>query len=418
MSFLAVGSRNGFSLFFAPWKEDFDWTVSQLSVVAAIGTVTNALTTPLLGNMYDRFGGKRVIIMSLVIFGMGTVALSQVNAFWQLMIIYGFVISFAASGVSFVTTGPLISRWFDRKRGTAMAIQTAGAPVGGMLIVPFSAYLLELTDWRWVWAVLALLILAIGLPLAYFVLKENPQQMGLEPDGGEAVDSAGRRQPTVARCAPPLECVRWQDAFRSAPLWQLSLAYFVCGVTTTALAIHFVPFATDQGMSPQSAATAFGLMMGLNVAGVLSAGYLSDRWGSKNLLAGVYFTRGLAYAVLIFTSGGSAIWVFVCIAGLSWIATVPLTYSLTREIYGIRAMGTLSGIVTMSHQIGGAITVWLAGWAFDRYGTYTPLWVAGAALLGVASLLAYSVRERALAARYQPPLPAQDAPAAVPAGGA
>ena len=387
MSFLAVGSRNGFSLFFAPWKDEFGWTVSDLSLVAAIGTVTNALTTPLLGNLYDRVGGKRVITVSLIVFGLGTVALSQANSLWQLTIIYGIVISFAASGVSFVTTGPLISKWFDRKRGTAMAVQTAGAPVGGMLI---------------------------------FVLRESPKEMGLEPDGGADIDKSGRVRHAVVRCAPPLECTRWQDAFKSRPLWQLSLAYFVCGVTTTALGIHFVPYATDQGMSARSAALAFGLMMGLNVVGVLLAGFFSDRWGSKNLLAGVYFTRGLAYTLLIFTTGGNAIWLFTVVAGLSWIATVPLTYSLTREIYGIRAMGTLSGIVTMSHQIGGAITVWTAGWVFDTYGTYTHFWVAGAVLLGVASFLAFNIRERDLAARYQPPLPQsqQPVPVGAPAGGA
>ncbi len=418
MSFLAVGSRNGFSLFFAPWKDDFGWTVGEISVVAAIGTLVNAVTTPLLGNMYDRIGAKKVIVASLVAFGLGTVALSLVGSLWMLTLFYGIVISFAASGVSFVTTGPLISRWFNRKRGTAMAVQTAGVPVGGMIMVPFTGYLLLLMDWRLVWVILGLFILVIGLPLAMFVLKEDPKEMGLGPDGDGAKggEADPRRRPSLALCAPPLECSRWRDAFRSAPVWQLSLAYFVCGATTTALSVHFVPFVTSRGMSPAPAATAFGLMMGLNVIGVLGAGYISDRAGSKNLLASVYFVRGLAYALMIVFTSQSAIWLFAVVAGVSWIATVPLTYSLTREIYGIRTMGTLSGIITMSHQVGGALTIWLTGWAFDRYDTYTPFWVAGASLLGVATLLAFSIRERALAARYQPPLSVQPAVAAAPAG--
>ena len=155
-----------------------------------------------------------------------------------------------------------------------------------------------------------------------------------------------------------------------------------------------------------------------DLLGVLFAGYFSDRYGSKDLLAAVYLVRGLAYTLLIFAPGVGGIWAFAVIAGASWIATVPLTYSLTREIYGIKAMGTLSGVVTMSHQMGGAITVWLAGWVFDRYGTYTPFWVAGASLLAVASVLAFTIRERDLAARYQPPLLQQPQPIGAPAGGA
>jgi sugar phosphate permease len=86
---------------------------------------------------------------------------------------------------------------------------------------------------------------------------------------------------------------------------------------------------------------------------------------------------------------------------------VPLTYSLTAEIYGLKNMGTLSGVVTMSHQLGGAAAIFVAGWAYDRYGTYTIFWSTGAIMLGVAAMLAFLVRERALSARYQPPLPAQ-----------
>lgn len=413
MSFLAVGSRNGFGLFFKPWQDSFGWSVGTISTVAAIGTVVNGVSQPILGRLYDRFGARKVILLSLLLFGFGTIALSFLNSIWMLLIVYGFVISFAAGGISFVTTGPLIARWFTRKRGTAMAIQTAGAPVGGMLVVPFTLYLMLLTDWRVAWLVLGLLILAVGFPLAAFLIKDDPASMGLEPDDGEPAAKRGvAPKPAIVRRAPPLECENWKQAFKSRPIWQLAAAYFVCGITTTVLGIHFVPFATDAGMSPGMAATAFGFMSGLNVVGVLATGWVSDKMGRKDLLAGVYFVRGLGYAMLLFIPGVPAIWAFAAIAGLSWIATVPLTYSLTAEVYGLRNMGTLSGIVTMSHQIGGAISIFLAGWAFDRFGTYTPTWTVAAALLMVAAILSFSVRERALSARYQPAVAPDPAPSA------
>jgi MFS family permease len=405
MSFLAIGSRNGFGLFFRPWQDTFGWSVGTISAVAAIGTVVNGVSQPVLGRMYDRFGARRVILVCLFVFGIGTVALAAVNSMWLLLVLYGFVISFAAGGISFVTTGPLISRWFHRKRGTAMAVQTAGAPVGGMLVVPFTLYVILLTDWRTAWIVLGGLILLIGFPLAAFLIREDPAGMGLEPDGGDSRLPGGpTRASSIAREPPPLECDNWKQAFRTPPIWQLSAAYFVCGVTTTVLGVHFVPFATDRGMSPGMAATAFGIMSGLNVVGVLAVGVVSDRMGRKDLLAAVYFVRGLGYLMLVLVPGVPAIWAFAAIAGLSWIATVPLTFSLTGEVYGLKNMGTLTGIVTMSHQLGGALSIFLAGWAFDRWGSYTPSWVVATVALGAATVFSFSVRERVLSARYQPAL--------------
>lgn len=417
MSFLAVGSRQGFGLFFAPWKEEFGWSVGAISAVAAVGTVVNGLSQPLIGRLYDRFGGKPVILASLAVYGTGTLLLGLVNEIWQLVVIYSFVTSLAAGGASFVTTGPLIARWFKRKRGTAMGIQTAGASAGGLLIVPFTHYLMLLTDWRMSWLVLGLLILLVGLPLVFLVLKEDPKDMGLEPDGGPGENDDQSRRASIVLCPGPLECDNWRTAFRSAPVWQLLGAYFVCGMTTTALGTLFVPIATARGMDPGSASLAFGLMMGVNVIGVLSAGWISDRTGRKNLLAAVYAVRGIAFALMLVLPSGGALWLFAPIAGLSWIATVPLTFSLTAEIYGLKNMGTLSGVITMSHQLGGAAAIYVAGWSFDRTGTYTIFWATGAVMLATASLIAFSVRERALSSRYQPPAPASRRAGTAPAGG-
>ncbi len=120
--------------------------------------------------------------------------------------------------------------------------------------------------------------------------------------------------------------------------------------------------------------------------------------------------RGLAYLLLLvtpFISGMSAagLWIFACIAGFSWIATLPLTSSLTAEVYGLRAMGTISGISFMFHQIGGFASVTLAGWLYDVTGSYTlPFAIAGS-LLAPAALSAFTIRERKYSARYQQPQP-------------
>ena len=189
----------------------------------------------------------------------------------------------------------------------------------------------------------------------------------------------------------------------------MSGAYFVCGMTTAIISAHYVPFAIDRGISAGMAATAFGLMSGLNVLGVIAVGSVSDKLGRKNLLAGVYAVRGLAYLMLLLAPGVFGIWGFAVIAGFSWIASAPLTSSLTADIYGLKTMGTLNGMTTFAHQMGGALSIYLGGALYDVFGSCdVPFAIAGS-LLVVASLVSFGIKEKRFSARYQQatgPLPA------------
>jgi len=145
---------------------------------------------------------------------------------------------------------------------------------------------------------------------------------------------------------------------------------------------------------------------------------LSDRFSRKNLLALVYFTRGSAYILLLvppllgipFLSGDAGVWIFAIVAGLSWIATNPLTVSLTADVYGLRALGAITGVSFVFHQVGGASGVLLAGFLNDLTGSYTVPFLAAGSMLFIAAAFAFTVNERKYSVRYQP------RPAAVLAG--
>ena len=190
----------------------------------------------------------------------------------------------------------------------------------------------------------------------------------------------------------------------------MSLSYMICGSTTYMLSFHFVPYAIDRGVSPGMAATIFGVMLGLNVFGALGAGMLADRFGRKNLLALVYFLRGSGYMILLlpgllgvtFLSGNLGLWLFALITGFSWWATLPLTSSLTADVYGLRTLGTISGVSFAFHQFGSAASVLFAAVLYDITGSYTiPFLIAGS-LLFPAALSAFTIRERKYSSRYQP----------------
>lgn len=398
--FVAAGSRNGFGVFIVPMSEDLGWSRGAISLAIALGWFVNGITLPFLGRIYDQLGGKKVICYSLLVLGAATMGLSLITSLWMLIILYGILMSTAASGASLVTVGAILSKWFYRKRGAVISISSSGASMGSMILAPFATYLILLVGWRITWGVMGGLVLFVALPLAFILIKENPTDVGAVPDG-ESLSKSKLQTGGDGKVTTPLEVNYWRHAYRSAPMWQLSVGYFVCGMTTGILSAHYVPFVIDRGISASTAALAFGVMMGFNTLGVLAAGFYSDKIGRKNLLGAVYATRGLAYAVLILGPGLAPIWGFAVVAGISWIATVPLTTSLTAEIYGLKNMGVLSGLITFAHQMGSALSILLGGVLYDIFGNYDLAFGICGSTLIVASIVSFAIREKDYSSKYQ-----------------
>ncbi len=444
--FVSMGARNGLGVYIEPMEADGIWSSrTAISAVIGLGTLVNALTQPFLGRLYDHYGGRVVISASLLVLGLSTIFLALTgsygpefsvpiginliffsyhlfdltNSLLFLFIIYSLIMSTASSGVSLVTVHAMLSKWFYRKRGIMLSVATAGTSFGGLLLTPFAGFLILASDWRVAWVAMGAFVLLLALPLSLIIMRDDPSEVGEIPDGEDWDDApaarvGGQRAARSREPETPLQTRIWKDALRSPPFWQLSGAYFVCGVTTIIISAHYVPFAIDLGIAPGVAALAFGFMQGLNAVGVIIVGFLSDRFSRKNLLGTIYFIRFLAYVMLV-TPGfmmmlwgfsippSIGIWSFAVLAGMSWIATPPLTSSLTADIYGVRNIGTLNGLSTMSHQIGGSFSVFMAGVLYDATGAYEfPFAIAGLFLLG-ATLASYAVNERKFSIRYQPP---------------
>ena len=349
MTFLAVGSRQGFGVFVRTWEEEFDTSLTMISVAAALGWLVNGLVQPFFGNFADRFGAKPVILISLTVMGFGTIAMSLMTNVFMLIFLYGFVISFASGGIMFTTTGTIVARWFRRKRGIAISFLTSGGSIGGLLIVPFAAYLLVVADWRVSWAVMGGLILLLGLPVILLVVRGDPKELGLNQDGDD--EEAGAVG-SAADIHGPLTTDKWRDSFASPPMWQLSLGFLVCGITTASIAVHYIRWAESASISAGTAALAFGLLSGINAIAVITVGWLSDRMQRKTLLGIVYLIRAVAF---------------------------------------------LSLILLLLYQP--ILALWV-GLVFDAFGTYNPAFWGGFVTLLFAGAISFSIRERRYSARY------------------
>ena len=409
--FLGVGARNGFGIFVETWEREFHASVATISIAAAVGWLVNGVSQVVFGRMVDRFGGRIVVTIGLIAMGLGTASIAAVGNVYALIALYGVVVSFASGALSGGPPSVVVARWFRKSRGRALSTLASGGSVGGLVFVPFLTYLLIWTDWRTSWLIAGAIVFFFGAPLVYLVVRDDPRDVGESPDGTR--DETGGVGPPARMPDTPLEAKNWTAPFKTAPIWQLSIGYWVCGVTTGSISVHYVRWAVSEDITPTTAALAFGLLSGINAVGVIFIGSLSDRVERRLLLGCVYLVRGSAFLLLIILPGQWALWGFALAGGASWLATVPLTTGLAADVYGLKHMGSLVGLINLAHQIGGALAVYLFGLVFDVWGTYDPAFAAGVICLVAAGVLSLTIRERRYSIRY-----AQPARASAPAGSA
>ena len=398
MMMCTQGTRTAMGVFVTPMEEDLQWSRAEISRVLSLGILVGALSFVAMGYLQDKYGSKKVLCCSLVLLGATVMLTSTVNSIPAFALIFGVLSAFASSGVSNVTIHAFLARWFHKRRSLAISIASAGGSLGPLFFAPFTAYLIQSLDWRASFLVTGAIILLIVFPLTVMFLRDNP------PDwkASSGLSEEGQNEEPEKEPVGPLFTTTWTQALKTAPIWQLSTAYWVCGVTVNIISIHFVPYAEDQGVQKIVAASIFGVMMGLNFIGVLSAGFLSQIFTQRIVLGTAYAMRGLAYACLLLIGGIEGLWLFAVIGGLSWIATASTTSAMTADIYGVRNLGTINGVTNMFHQIGGAISVFITGEIYGATGSYMIPFTFAALTLIPATISAFSVKERLYSYRYNP----------------
>ena len=211
--------------------DEFDWNRLTISTAFSVGVLLNGIIQPFMGQIFDRTGGRTLVLFSALALGLITMSLGFTMHILFFIFVFGVVASLAQGGLSLTNTSALLSRWFQRKRGTVIGLNSTALSLGGLVMVPFAYFLMTATDsWRIAWVGLGAVVL-ITLPVGWLFLRNNPSQMNLLPDGDDepAQQSSGNQR---ERVPGPLEVTSWRESLKSAPFWQMSGAYFVCGATT------------------------------------------------------------------------------------------------------------------------------------------------------------------------------------------
>ncbi|MAU24797.1 MAG: hypothetical protein CL706_05230 [Chloroflexi bacterium] len=389
---IGIGTRQGFGIFVDTWGSEWEVNVSSISLAASIGWLVNGLANPILGQLSDKYGPKIVMVFCSLIVSLSSILVATSYNVFTLSFYYGFLISFATG-----TGGPLgiiLSRWFARRRGVAMGAVMAGGSIGSLFFIPLLTFIAINYSWELAWVVVGLFGLIVVVPSSIIVLKNTPSDLNLSEEDSK------KDNLDTAEESGPLWVDNWTTAYNSKPMWQLSLGYFVCGITTASISVHFIKWAISENISTSEAALSFGVLSAINGVSVFCSGYFSDIFQRRIILGLVYAIRGIAFLALLLLSGQVALWAFAIVGGMSWLATVPLTTALTSEIYGQKKLGSLVGLINMSHQLGGAGAVLLFGMVFDIFGNYDfGLWVGVISLI-IASVASFSISEKKFSSRF------------------
>ncbi len=397
---MSFGTSTSIGVYFKPIVEEFGWLRGDLSLGISIGYFLFALSSPIIGRIIDRIGVRPVFIVGIVMMTVGFALMSMVSRLWHVYIYFGVLVSLGGASTTFVTVSATVIHWFERRRGMALSIGNAGGALGLFLVVYLAAFLISRIGWRLAFVYSAVILAATTLPVILFVIRNDPKEMGLRPDGrtadGRAADAPGAPSRNLAH-------LDWRQAMKTRPFFLISTGYFACGFSVTLFTIHTIPYATDLGFDFQTAAWAVSFSGFFNVIGTLLAGVISDRTGRKNILGITYFVRGMSFVIFLLWQNLFTLYLFAAVIGFSYFATVPLTAGLTGDIYGSKNMGIIYGTMTGVHQIGSAVGVYLGGLMFDWTGSYRGAYMMAVVLLMGASLVSFMVRE----SRYREPVPAE-----------
>jgi sugar phosphate permease len=374
-AFLALFSVVGLALYGLPLY--YDYMVRELGWSRTIVTSGNAISKLIVGPAFglvagwivDRFGPRRLMMAGIVMAGGALAGIGAASALSMFYIFY------VVNALGYVCGGPLpnqvlLSRWFDRTRGRAMGIAYLGIGIGGALVPLVANKLTELFGWRGSLQALGVLMVLIALPLAYFVDDKSAPRADREgtraPGSQSSTASPQPRAPSPQPLAPALRSVLTSPAFYLLAIGSMCSIAAVGGTNQ-----HLKLFLSlDRGYSQADAARVISLVLAISIAGRLAMGWLSDRNARKHVMLLIYLLVAAAIPLLLAGASPALMSIFAVVFGLGLGGEYLIIPLMAAELFGVRVLGRVMGIVLTLDGVAEATAPMLVGYLRDRTGSY------------------------------------------------
>ena len=403
----------GLAVYFLPVMRDLGLSRAALSLAFTLRSLESGLDGPLTGYLVDRFGPRLMMRVGVVVAGIGFILLAATHSYATFLLVFLGLLSVGFSSGVHHPVMVLINQWFSRRRALAMNLGYVGNEVGGALITPLVALVVLNVGWRQGALVSGIVVLALLIPLS-LLIRDSPESMGLLRDGRRPDDTppSGNGVPpqaAEARRDDDGEDFTIREALRTSAFWQISLALGARVFCKSMLHIHLVPLMVWKGLEEQTAALLVGLFAFSQIPLRISAGLLADRW-SVSRVPGLTMLAGVgAVSMLLFGASGS-IWTGVFFVLLFALAESgnTVSWAILGDFFGRRHFGTIRGGVSFVHMPISLPSPTIAGWVFDRWGSYSRALIPALGFYVVAALLYWTLRHPRKAAPSPAPAPAEE----------
>ena len=388
--FFSGGSRFAFGLMLKPMSEDLEVSRTTLSVAVTMFMVVSAVAMPFVGRLVDRWSLRGTIAIGAVIGAAGLLLMGQVQYSWQVFAVYGVVYALGNSGTSIAPVVVMVSQWFVERRGVATSVAVSGNAIGQLVIVGVLwPQLLVAIGWRSSshGAGNSQRRHSLAADLLLLVVRPGP------PAHAPARSADDADTPLTAGPEADFQPLTLRQALASRPFLLLIGIYTICGFQDFFVATHVVAFAQDQGVGDVLAGNMLAWMGVMGLLGVLVAGVMADALGASRPTLLCFTMRIGIFALILLAQSTPAIVAFGLLYGFTFLITAPLTVVFLGNIYGPHRLGTLTGTVSMIHQIMGGLGAFAGGWIYDLTGTYNLAFVLMLALSLTATALTLVVRE-------------------------
>jgi MFS family permease len=377
-----------FPVFVQSLIDEFGWTMTQISVAAALWAIVYGFSGPVIGILIARFGVMKTMLGAAVISSLTLVGYASIQALWMLYAIM-FGAGFAIAGTTLVPAQTAITNWFNKYRGRAMSLMMLGIGSGGFLLPPLNEYLIRTLGWRQTWLVAFGLTWLLVIPLIVVFVRTKPSELGLLPDGaavgqGSASDVSG---------------LPVKQAIASATFWLIFATYVLQLMGLSAMNFHFVPYLIQEAhYTPQQAASFLGFTVLLSIPGRLLFGWMADRISPAVVLAivGILLACGPSLLEVLFVKMGlenvNLLWLYTVPYGLGIAGNAVVLPLLVSRCFGVLHFSKIMGLVMSGFAIGIVVGIPGAGKIFDATGSYEIAFLACIVIFVASSVLVMTIK--------------------------
>ena len=384
---IGVNARTAFSLLFPPILDEFHWDRGVTAGAFSFGFLVSAVLSPMLGRMMDSVGPRLVMELGVALMAAGLLLAPLTSEPWHLYLTIGVLVGGGSVCLGYSGQSLFLPNWFVRRRGLAMGLAFAGVGVGSITLLPWVQDIIEQAGWRAACLAMGFLVLVVLAPIN-LLLRQRPEEMGLQPDG-DAARAAGAVAQAGNVVNPAWAAIDWTlgRAMRTAPFWWIALAYFSGLFAWYAVQVHQTKYLVEIGFTPATAAWALGLVSLIGIPGQIVLGHISDRIGRERIWTVSNLGFAVCFAALIALEHYPTpllLYVMVAAQGGLGYGLTSIFGAIVAEIYEGKHFGSIFGTLMLAAIIGGALGPWATGAIYDAYGSYALAFWICIALDGLA----------------------------------